>query len=80
MTHPKRPKSGYDKNDLDIAVNMVLQNKLSLRAASHIYKIPFSTLRTRKICMIILNYHLRHSQPGVERLIYKLSIPYHAQK
>jgi hypothetical protein len=45
----KRKKSGYDKNTLDKACHMVLQNKLSLRAASHLYKIPFSTLRTRKI-------------------------------
>ena len=42
-------KPAYDKNALDTAVHLVLQNKLSLRAASHLYKIPFSTLRTRKI-------------------------------
>jgi hypothetical protein len=40
----------YDRSQIDIAVDMVMKNKLSLRAASHIYKIPFSTLRTRKIC------------------------------
>lgn len=42
----------YDRSQIDVAVESVLNNKLSLRAASHIYKIPFSTLRTRKICKI----------------------------
>lgn len=50
-TKQKRNKRTiYDRSQIDIAVDMVMKNKLSLRAASHIYKIPFSTLRTRKIC------------------------------
>ena len=53
MTNLKRKNySAYDKSTLDAAVHMVLQNKLSIRAAAHIYKIPFSTLRTRKICKV----------------------------
>lgn len=42
-------RSDTDKIKMDTAVDLVLKNKLSLRAASHLYKIPFSTLRTRKI-------------------------------
>ena len=42
-------RTTYNQSQLDTAVNMVLKNRLSLRAASHIYKIPFSTLRTRKL-------------------------------
>ena len=42
-------KTFYDKSHLDLAVDMVIKNKLSMRAASHIYNIPFSTLRTRKV-------------------------------
>ena len=44
-----RPKFQYDQLQLDQAVYLVLNNKLSLRAASYIYNIPFSTLRSRKI-------------------------------
>lgn len=47
-TNGKR-RTVYDKSNLDTAVDLVLRNKLSLRAASHIYNIPFSSLRTRKI-------------------------------
>lgn len=45
----QKRRSGYDKSQLDMAVDLVIKNKLSMRAASHIYKIPFSTLRTRKV-------------------------------
>lgn len=52
LTNHKRyqkRRSFYDKAHLDMAVDLVIKNKLSMRAASHIYKIPFSTLRTRKV-------------------------------
>lgn len=52
MAHHKRyakRTTRYDKSHLDMAVDLVIKNKLSMRAASHIYKIPFSTLRTRKV-------------------------------
>lgn len=47
--HLNKRKTFYDKSHLDLAVDMVIKNKLSMRAASHIYNIPFSTLRTRKV-------------------------------
>ncbi len=50
-----KKRNDDDKVQMDVAVNLVLKNKLSLRAAAHLYKIPFSTLRTRKICKFIFS-------------------------
>lgn len=50
MKQKRNKRTVYDRSQIDVAVDMVMKNKLSLRAASHIYQIPFSTLRTRKIC------------------------------
>jgi hypothetical protein len=36
-----------DKQTLDLAVGLIISNKLSIRAASKIYKIPFYTLRKK---------------------------------
>ncbi len=62
----RNKRSVYDRTQIDVAVDLVLKNKLSLRAASHIYKIPFSTLRTRKICKFEIVFHV---QWGVEKIL-----------
>jgi hypothetical protein len=39
----------YDSNMIEKAINLILKNKLSIRAASKLFKMPFSLLRNKSI-------------------------------